>query len=341
MAAPTPVPAAEVPREPASPEPVSREESTPAPAAPEPSPPTAAEPAAAPAASEPPTPAPEAPTIDGEPSPAQPAAVAGGLDVAAIRRAWPDILGWIFKHKRTTWTLLSEHATVHDYDGSKVVLGISTVGIANTFRHGPHADLVRQALIDVLGVDARVEGIPTPDAGQSAPSGESHPTVVPANRYPSDDPAVKGDNPSPSPRGASDGGAASTGAGGGGGPAAYAGIAASSPPPETGGGWATASSGPSSGPSWASDDAPGGATAAPSAVATEPTQTAPAEPGTGSRLAAAKAAVAAEEPARTPDAYVADDSAASADDEDIAELGEVGRPVIERLLGGKVIDEGP
>ncbi len=87
--------------------------------------------------------------------------VSGGIDTAAIRRAWPDVLGWIFKHKRTTWTLLSEHATVHDYDGTKVVLGISTVGIANTFRHGPHADLVRQALIDVLGVDARVEGIPT------------------------------------------------------------------------------------------------------------------------------------------------------------------------------------
>ena len=60
-----------------------------------------------------------------------------------------------------------------------------------------------------------------------------------------------------------------------------------------------------------------------------------------SRLAAARAAVAAEEPARTPDTYIADDSVASADDEDIAELGEVGRPVIERLLGGKVIDEGP
>jgi DNA polymerase-3 subunit gamma/tau len=38
---------------------------------------------------------------------------------------------------------------------------------------------------------------------------------------------------------------------------------------------------------------------------------------------------------------VADDSVASADDEDIEALGEVGRPVIERLLGGRVIDEGP
>ena len=77
------------------------------------------------------------------------------------------------------------------------------------------------------------------------------------------------------------------------------------------------------------------------ATAAAPEPAAPTEPGTGSRLAAAKAAVAAEAPARTPDTYVADDSAASTDDEDIAELGEVGRPVIERLLGGKVIDEGP
>jgi DNA polymerase-3 subunit gamma/tau len=37
---------------------------------------------------------------------------------------------------------------------------------------------------------------------------------------------------------------------------------------------------------------------------------------------------------------VADDSVVSADDEDIEELGDVGRPVIERILGGRVIDEG-
>ncbi|WP_344135961.1 DNA polymerase III subunit gamma and tau [Pedococcus bigeumensis] len=337
----------------ASPGPADDERTAAAPA------PAAAAPTAPQSVAEPPAPAPsepraEAPAEQGAPvdetasapAGAAPTAVTGGMDVAAIRRAWPDILGWIFKHKRTTWTLLSEHATVHDYDGSKVVLGISTIGIANTFRHGPHADLVRQALIDVLGVDARVEGIPTPDAGQSVPSGESHPTVAPANRYPSDDPAVKGDNPAPfGPRAATEGasGGAGGASGGPGGPAAYAGIAASSPPPETGGGWATASSGPSSGPSWASDDAPG-SVAAPSGGQGAPSEPAPPaapEPGTGSRLAAAKAAVAAEEPARTPETYVADDSAASADDEDIAELGEVGRPVIERLLGGKVIDEGP
>ena len=51
--------------------------------------------------------------------------------------------------------------------------------------------------------------------------------------------------------------------------------------------------------------------------------------------------MAAEEPERAPEQRVADDSAASADDEDIETLDEVGRPVIERILGGRVIDEGP
>ncbi len=170
----------------------------------------------------------------------------------------------------------------------------------------------------------------------------------PANRFPSDDPAVKGDSPGPTPVGQRQGERARPT----GDEPAYSGIAASSPPPETGGGWASASSGPSAGPSWASDD-PTTASGPVSGASASAETDAPADvqasggPSTGgadaartSRLAAARAAVAAEAPARTPDAYVADDSAASADDEDIAELGEVGRPVIERLLGGKVIDEG-
>ena len=58
----------------------------------------------------------------------------------------------------------------------------------------------------------------------------------------------------------------------------------------------------------------------------------------GSPLERARAAVTAEPV--VDDTYVADDSAASTDDEDIDTSAEVGRPVIERLLGGKVIDEG-
>ncbi|MDU0313977.1 DNA polymerase III subunit gamma and tau [Phycicoccus sp. M110.8] len=280
-----------------------------------------------------------------EPAPG-PSPAHGGIDTAAIRRAWPDILGWIFKHKRTTWTLLSEHATVHDYDGSKVVLAISTVGIAHTFRSGPHADLVRQALIDVLGVDARVEGIPVPDAAASAPSGASHPIVTPGQPDDDADPAgapgptrQQGTGQSAAP------GPASRPSGGDAGSAyersADMGLPAAPPPESGGGGWASAASAPDSGPSWAAPE-PGTGPSSASQASSSAQAAAPAPSGGQagqSLLARAQAAVAAEQPVDAP-RRVADDSVVSADDEDIEELGDVGRPVIERILGGRVIDEG-
>jgi DNA polymerase-3 subunit gamma/tau len=274
--------------------------------------------------------------------------------VAAVRRAWPDILAWIFKHKRTTWTLLSEHATVHDYDGSKVVLGISTVGIANTVRHGPHADLVRQALIDVLGVDARVEGIPVPDAALSKPSGEPHPSVRPGDTVggfgsasgpdSGTDPGSRSSDSASAPASSSSAGSAhvsssdpgargpagstgpSTSAAAGASALADAGISPSTVTPESGsGGWASAPAAPGDGPSWASgpdaDDLRG---AAPAPI--------------GSRLERARAEVTAEPV--VDDTGVADDRPARAHDEVLVARVEGGRPVIERLLGGKVIDEG-
>ena len=90
----------------------------------------------------------------------------GGIDTDAIRRSWPDILAKIFTIRRTTWTFLSEHTQVLDYDGRRLLLGIQTEGLATTFRRGQHAELVRQALSEVLGVEAVVEGIPTAKSGR-------------------------------------------------------------------------------------------------------------------------------------------------------------------------------
>ena len=112
-------------------------------------------------------PAPPAATTP-EPPPAPAPKGPGGLDTDALRRSWPDVLEWLSRHKRVTWTFVSQNAQVADYDGTRVLLGISTVGLAETFRRGAHADYVRQALIDVLGVDARVEGVPMEDAGAAA-----------------------------------------------------------------------------------------------------------------------------------------------------------------------------
>lgn len=122
----------------------------------------------------------------------------GGVDTEMIRRNWPDVLQRIFNIRRVTWTFLSEHAQVLDYDGTRLLLGLSTKGLATTFRNGPHSEVVRQALSEALGLDARVEGIPASDAprggytptapagpapaGPASPAGTSGPaaTVGPA-----------------------------------------------------------------------------------------------------------------------------------------------------------------
>ena len=79
---------------------------------------------------------------------------------------WPDVLTRVYQQRRATWTFVSEHAQVIDYDGKRLRLAISTDGLLATFRRGPHAELVRQALIDVLGVDAQVEGIRLDGSGR-------------------------------------------------------------------------------------------------------------------------------------------------------------------------------
>jgi DNA polymerase-3 subunit gamma/tau len=100
----------------------------------------------------------------------QPGPMHGGIDTAAIRRSWPDVLAKIFSIRRTTWTFLSEHTQVLDYDGKRLLLGIQTEGLATTFRRGQHAELVRQALSEVLGVEAVVEAICTPQPTRPAPA---------------------------------------------------------------------------------------------------------------------------------------------------------------------------
>ena len=257
----------------------------------------------------------------GSPSPAvaeQPKGP-GGLDTDALRRSWPDVLEWLSRHKRVTWTFVSQNAQVADYDGQRVLLGISTVGLAETFRRGAHADYVRQALIDVLGVDARVEGVPTDDAA-AASRAAALPPAAPAASVTSTSPApaerpadTPGDDEPPPPEPV-DGRHPSDTV-----PPARPASAA----PSTGG--ARPASAPSRGgvepPSWS--DAP------------PPPDTAP---SWASPLERARAEVA-EERHTEPVERVVDDTAVSDDDESLDDLTDVGVPVVERILGGTVISE--
>ena len=327
-----------------------------------------------------------------------------GLDTAAVRRSWPDILARVFATKRATWTLVSEHGQVRSFDGRVLVIAMATSGLAQAFRNGPHAEYLRQALIDVLGVDARIEAVDAAGAESEAGSGPrpvgvppgppsaAHPTRAEESRpdstasaWPpgpggtqgrsgpgggSDDAAQRPQgsplagmqsgqaapspsSPTPSAVGiAAPGGAASTPDTGGtaafapnsGGPTAFstsdpASATAAAPgagrPDPAGRDRSPGSSAVVSAPPRAFVDTPSSWGAAPAGSAPSWATHDP-DPGSAPQPSPSVGFAAA-----VAEPHVVDDSAVSFDDEDIVELGEVGIPVVERILGATIIrDEG-
>ena len=64
-----------------------------------------------------------------------------------------------------TWIHLTQHAQVVGVDGEILTLGFGNVGARESFDNGGSAEIVRQAAIDVVGHDWRVETIVDPGAG--------------------------------------------------------------------------------------------------------------------------------------------------------------------------------
>ena len=158
-APPPPVPtapAAEAPSRPETPAPVRDDGPAPPPpmptSLPEPPqpPPTVAEPAPG---------EPTAPAAPGTPVAEQPAGPRGGLSLVDVRRLWPDILEQTKNRRRLAWMVLSQHAHVVDVDGTRLTVGFANSGARDSFVNGGCDEILRQAAIDVVGMDWRVESI--------------------------------------------------------------------------------------------------------------------------------------------------------------------------------------
>jgi DNA polymerase-3 subunit gamma/tau len=303
----------------------------------------------------------------------------GGLDTDAIRRAWPDVLNRVFQMRRGTWTLVSQNAQVIGYDGRILTLGIATGGIANTFRQGNHAEILRQALIDELGIDAKVDGVHAPDAwepghgqepsapsfGGSQPEGalpagpppteQGPPEAAPQPAAPEQAPAQTtpvSRHPAPAPRATPPVPPGNAGA------IADAGLAPAPPRRslEDNAGWGSVTTAP---PDWATGPVAPAATpqqrsepeanqAPRTEGRAEPENRQQAAPrstrsGADAVRASLDAARRAGAPTRPSKDEVrkpfTDDSAVSEDDEDIEVSTDVGRAVIEKVLGGRVLHE--
>lgn len=285
----------------------------------------------------PPAPAPQDSTAGASPPAAREPAPASsgptGLDVAELRRVWPNVLGRIFTMRRATWTFLSQHAQVIDYDGSRLVLGIATIGLANTFRQGNHAELVRQALIDEIGLDVRVEGVSKPPPGVSPDRAlnESPPRQAPVDPTQQESPGqrshdwpdaevntdeVPPDEGPPPPE--------------------------DLPPADLDAAYSTPHAAAST-PSRVVRDELARAAAVKRNATTEPPDRAQPSLGAGGSAPPRRQASAPQGVSPAPEGEggrtAAPDDVVSLDDEDVVDGAQIGQAVIERVLGARVVEE--
>jgi DNA polymerase-3 subunit gamma/tau len=120
---------------------------------------------------------------------APPAVAAAGapLGLIDVRRAWPDVVERTKSARRLAWSLLSQSAQVHALDGRTLTVAFVNAGSRESFARNGCDEVLRQVLIDVLGVDWRVESIVDPSASAaSAASPAAGPAGPPQASTPPD-----------------------------------------------------------------------------------------------------------------------------------------------------------
>ncbi|MBD3946376.1 DNA polymerase III subunit gamma and tau [Nocardioides ganghwensis] len=126
----------------------------------------------------------------------QPAGPRGGLSLVDVRRLWPDILEQTKNRRRLAWMVLSQHAHVVDVDGKRLTVGFANAGARDSFVNGGCDEILRQAAIDVVGMDWRVESIVDPSgAAAEAPVVRQASTDAPTAPAPTAPPPETPDGP--------------------------------------------------------------------------------------------------------------------------------------------------
>jgi DNA polymerase III subunit gamma/tau len=142
---------------------------------------------------------------------AGPAVGGAGLGLLDVRRAWPDVVERTKSARRLAWSLLSQSAQVHALEGNTLTVAFVNAGSRDSFARNGCDEVLRQVLIDVLGVDWRVESIVDPSA---TPSSAASPPAAPgAPVPPAAAAAPTGPDASPAPPAHAESGSAAVPAG--------------------------------------------------------------------------------------------------------------------------------
>jgi DNA polymerase-3 subunit gamma/tau len=104
------------------------------------------------------------------PAVAPKANVPGNFDIAALRRAWPDVIEDVKKRRRLTWSLLSASAQVLSVDESAITIGIVNAGAKESFERSESDVILRNAFIDVVGLDRKIAVVVDPSIDSNTPA---------------------------------------------------------------------------------------------------------------------------------------------------------------------------
>jgi DNA polymerase-3 subunit gamma/tau len=96
--------------------------------------------------------------------------VPGNFDIAALRRAWPDVIEDVKKRRRLTWSLLSASAQVLSVDENAITIGIVNAGAKESFERSESDVILRNAFIDVVGLDRKIAVVVDPSIDTNTPA---------------------------------------------------------------------------------------------------------------------------------------------------------------------------
>ncbi len=94
----------------------------------------------------------------------------GAFDIAALRRAWPDVIEDVKKRRRLTWSLLSASAQVLAVDDKAITIGIVNAGARDSFIRSESDEILRKAFVDVVGIDRKIECVVDPSIDTNTPA---------------------------------------------------------------------------------------------------------------------------------------------------------------------------
>ena len=92
------------------------------------------------------------------------------MDIAGLRRIWPDVIENVKKRRRLTWSLLSASAQILGVDDTNITIGIVNAGARDSFVRSESDEILRQAFIEVVGLDRKIECVVDPSVNPSTPA---------------------------------------------------------------------------------------------------------------------------------------------------------------------------